>query len=68
MKKRDGANSKSLKAKKGASVKHKEAMKRVSGPKLTGKAIRKAIKAERRVIRNAAEEEAKGGGDVHMAG
>lgn len=68
LKARDAKNSKALKIARGGKATHQAAMKRVTAAKRSGKALRKALKNERRAARNAAEAEAKkASGDVAMA-
>jgi len=70
LKTRDSANARALKKRKGLKAKHEDMKKRVSGTARTGKQRRKALRNERRAIRNKEEDAAKKasveGADVEM--
>ena len=59
LKARDSKNSKALKLKRGTKAKHDAMKKRVSGKARTGKAVRHALRNERRAARNAIDDAAK---------
>lgn len=70
LKTRDSANARALKKRKGLKAKHEDMKKRVAGAARTGKQRRKALRNERRAIRNKEDEAVKKasveGGDVEM--